>query len=103
MRDFCYQKVDMPVQLRLQVAWTSQICRKDDFEFGMLDAQAVCLESIGNRSPVEGRQMRRRSRIDFQTVKFERGLGLPRYKENFERNDIRSEIACVQPLSEGLG
>src|SRR6516225_1895914 len=69
----------------------------------MLDAQAVCLESIGDRSPVESRQMSRGKRMDFQTVKLERGLGFPRDKENFERNDIRSEVARMQPLFEGLG
>ena len=103
MRDFCYQKVDMLVQLRFQVARTSQISRKHNPEFGMLDAQAVCLESIGNRSPVESRQMSRWNRMDFQTVKFERGLGLLGDKENFERHDIRSEVARLQPLFEGFG
>src|SRR6516164_8037717 len=86
VRDFCYQKVDMLVQLRFQVARTSQISRKHNPEFGMLDAQAVCLESIGNRSPVESLQMSRRERMNLQTTKFKRGLGLPRYKENFERH-----------------
>ena len=48
VRDFRYQKVDMVVQLHLQVAWASQIPRKYNFEFGMVDAKAIRLESIGN-------------------------------------------------------
>jgi hypothetical protein len=41
--------------------------------------------------------------MDFETVKFENRLRFPRNEGDFEWNDIRSQIARVQPLLKRLG
>src|SRR5262249_23423183 len=87
VRDLRYQKVNMLAKLFLQVVWTSEISRKYDPEIRVLNSQAVCLKTVGNRSAIESGQMCGRSRMDFQIMEFEADLRFPRHKNNFERDD----------------